>query len=628
MGAQRQLVAVIAMCGVCGSAGFPPYPVALLGEDGGRRWLPLHQQEDLSPPHAISFVQGTGGKMGMIRNLLQRVGNFFSKKKLATESETKTAIESYVKAKEGLNLECLQHLRLPLTQTALVGLNGDDALYRPRHRVLPRVDLSILDSKYDSISPLFKEMFGTSFSLSVHGKERIDGIVQKKQVPKLPQTKRRRLLVTLLVYILLDMRSMPQIDPLLLSLLMRMTTSSCGKQEKRKIKVNANGKTIKVKGIRIMLVAWTELVKSMVRIGGCSSSSSDANCALLIAYIQWKDRVTEQLNKVSVLQDHKTEAGSDGTESAVDRTVSDEEVQVLVDRVLHRIENNLLFANTMMKMKFRWLINFLGKRKSVRKMILKFSGKLSSKLFGVKILGGKAQKEAMELKMSPAARYGFTLFYGMQKEGEVLGSTGQEGLSKLMGQLVRTFLKKMWGSDTSAKGPQGQSLIQKAGNVSTVVGFMNELQNKRTAPDDSWILSQRLSYPCGDNRFVSRMKGYILPQKTSDCEAASISLIQTGKNLSSKISVGVSGVAALIFGILGVMSGGISMLFPALFIVGGLLLCLFTVITSLMDLGIVPTRQDGESAGQGDREPLQQEPYTSYEKEEDDDGKSSDYWGS
>ncbi|KEP67461.1 UNVERIFIED_CONTAM: hypothetical protein HHA_225150 [Hammondia hammondi] len=681
MGTQWQLLAFMWICGVHSCAGSPPHPGTgfvtfnsseiLLGKDVGRRWLPRAQQEYLSPPDAVAFVQVTEERRGRIGNLLQRAADFITRRNLVTEEETQAAIGAHVRTKDGLNLgvlsclsypsertrkkvkrfcngfhreshlislchklehwllrkldhlktsckgsvaECLQQLRLPLTQTALVGLysdEGDDELYKPRHPDLPQVDLSVLYSTEDAVSPLFKRTVGASFSLSVYGQERVEGIVSVKQVSSLPPERRHRLLLSLLVYFLLDLRSIPLVDPMLMTLLLRLTTSGCGRTEKRKVEVEARGRKtpIEVKGKRVMLVAWSELFKYMVGIGDCSSFSSAPNCVLLTVFLHWKQQVTEQLNKVSVGQGDERKADPEGDTSAAEHTQPDEKVHKLAEKVLWRIERTLLFVNSMMQIKFKWLINFLGKHKSSRKLVLTVAKKLANKTFGLNTVEGKAKKDAKKFSMPLAARYGLVLFYKLQKEGEVLVSTGKQGLGKLMGQLVRTALKQMWGLDTGikAKNRNGQSLIQKASQASSVVSFRKMLQTAKKPVGVRWIPRHSLHLPC-DNRLVRQMKAYILSGNFSYCDEAHISLIQTGTGgLSNNLVIGGAGVAAILFGISGLVSGGISILFPAIFIIGGLSLCLYSVISSLQDLGIMPRLGDRRSPGGEDRKPLVEE---------------------
>ncbi|KFG42907.1 putative transmembrane protein [Toxoplasma gondii p89] len=678
MRTQWQLLAFMWICGVHSCAGSPPHrgtgfvtfnsSEILLGKDVGRRWLPRAQQEYLSPPHAVAFVQVTEERRGRIGNLLQRAADFITRRNLVTEEETQAAIDEHVRTKDGLNLgilsctsypsertrkkvdrfcnefprgsqlislchrlehwllqkldhlktscksgvaECLQQLRLPLTQTALVGLysdEGDDELYKLRRPDLPQVDLSVLYSGEDAVSPLFKETVGASFSVSVYGQERVEGIVRAKQVSALPPERRHRLLLSLLAYFLLDLRSIPLVDPMLITLLLRLTTSGCGRTEKRKVEVEARGRKrpIKVKGKRVMLVAWSELIKHMVGIGDCSSSSSAPNCVLLTTFLHWQQQVTEQLNKVSVGQGDEREADPKGDTNAAEHTQADEKLHKLAAKVLRRVERTLLLVNSMMQIKFKWLINFLGNHKSSRNLLLKVAKKLANKTFGLSTVSKKAEKDAKKLAMPLAARYGIVLFYKVQKEGEVLVSTGKQGLGKLVGQLVRTTLKQMWGLDTDikAKKRNGQSLIQKASKASTVVSFRKMLQASGKPVGVRWIPRHSLHFPC-DSRFVRQMKAYIFPGNFSHCDEAHISLIQTGTGgLSNKLVTGGAGLAAIIFGISGVVSGGISMIFPALFIIGGLCLCLYSVISSLQDLGIVPRLGDHQSAGTEDHEPL------------------------
>ncbi|PFH35243.1 hypothetical protein BESB_061300 [Besnoitia besnoiti] len=590
----------------------------------------------------------------MVRRLIKKAGSFFTKGQLVTEADKKAAIEGYLKTERGLNLsvlgclsypglsttkkmqqwcekfksgsevarlcrvssswlhnrlnqlqssctgevaECLQQLRLPLMQTALVGLNsnrGGEDLYTLRHPDLPKVQASLLKSKHDAVTPLFSKVFGDSSSVSAYGRMRVDSIVRDKNVDNLPPKRRRRLWLTLLIYILLDMRSSPQLDPMLLGLLLRMTTSGCKKKEKRKLELSVSGKKIKVPAGDIMLVAWSELLKNMLSIGNCSSNSSDHNCVLLNKYIEWKQQVAEQLNMFS-----KAFAGGTPPVPQVvgHQDVQDpggEAVQKLASQILGRVENALFFANSMMRMKFKWVLNFLGKHKSLRKLVIKLAKSVMSKLFGVRGISQQAHKKAEKLKLVPGVNHGLTLFYGVQKDAEVFILTSKANMARLMGQLVKRSLKDLWGIAGKIGSQEGLSLIQNQDAFHTGVSHCqkSKWRNNSSLPVD------RQDYGASRRLLVKSKHERVFPSTPRGGQAGEVSLLQT-RTMDPKFQQMLlgAGVGLFLFGLYGLLSGGISIVIPVIFIVAGILVSLVTVIVSLVEAGILPGATRGRAAG-------------------------------
>ncbi|PHJ22697.1 transmembrane protein, partial [Cystoisospora suis] len=469
--------------------------------------------------------------------------------------------------------ECLKELVLPLTQSALTQLTqeGDTVLYAARQISLPEVPAHLLQSEDDSVSPYFASLMGDASSLSVHAMRRVRDIVTKKNPRRLPEARRKVLFATLRTYYLADLRSAPHVDPLLLALLSLMTEKMCTKQRKKKVVVAVAGRNTKVKAQDIMIVAWSHLIKAMTKTTICSPTGTEnTNCDLLSRYVQWKTVVNQQLLKGS----HEAATAAEGLLAEARGFTR------LAEKVQRQAANDFLFGDSIRHLPFGALIDFLGKWRWLRKLLMKVARGLVEKMLPGVHLRGRVQKKGKQVGLQPVQRFALALHYGLKKEAEVFMASGREGVARVIGQMVRGSVKDLLRREPNARiSPQ----------TTAVSSFYDASPDPRTS-------IERLVLRQGANETRSFSNSMVVGS-ARQAVVRRISLVQSDWTAGEKRAVvGIIGLVTLMVGISGLSAGPAAL--PIAFIIVGAAMCLGAVVLSLKDMNLLPPLRSG-AAGAG-----------------------------
>lgn len=427
---------------------------------------------------------------------------------------------------------------------------------------------------------------------------------------------------TLVTYYLADLKSTPLVDPLLLALLSVTTEKLCNKQRKKKVEIIVAGKKTKVRAQDVMMVAWSHLIEAMTKTAVCSPAGTEnSNCSLLSRYVAWKTLVTQQLFKGrgDVSQERATPAeGVLGDDRAFSKLAKKVQRQAVEDflfgkfsvgrqvRVRGRIRTARGFPSTcfcchchschcagdsIRHQPFGRLIDFLGKWKWLRVLVLKLARRLVEKMFPAADLKRPVDKKRRQQALLPAQQFGLALYYGMKKEAEVLTASGRKGAAKIVGQLVRSAVRDMF-----RQKPKG-SQVSSGKMVSS--SFLNAFSDPGASTTQA-----PLREGAGKTRPQHKT---VIAGSPNQALIGPISLVESNWTKGEKRAVtGIVGLVVFFIGLSGLPG---PLLFPILFMVVGLAMCLGAVVASLMDMNLFSGfgRARGEKAGLLEEEEAEEE---------------------